>query len=197
MTSISSNLLSKGIFALAVVAIVGTVGAVQFAQAEENTNVSGYGTTGEEAAAAADVFQAGLVSQTTAFTDNVKTLQSTAQQRIGNGTAVGDFDARFNQASSVYASTTSTAFSNFRMKVTGFANTAESKDQFIDQFNNAKATYLNELDAAKNQFAAALSPLGDNANQAKDQFMNGFNSSRDAYGNNLEQLKNDFAAKVG
>ncbi|RYF64018.1 MAG: hypothetical protein EOO22_25025 [Comamonadaceae bacterium] len=196
MASVSTNLLSKGIFALAVVAIVGTVGVVQFAQAEENTNVSGYGTTGEEAAAAADTFQAGLVSQTVTFTNGVKTLQATAEQRIGSGTASADFNMKFDQATNTYAATTASAFDNFRMKVTGFANTAESKDKFIDQFNNAKATYLNELDAAKNQFAAAVSPLGDNANQAKDQFMNGFNSSRDAYGNNLEQLKNDFAATV-
>ena len=48
------------------------------------------------------------------------------------------------------------------------AGKGETKDQFMDAFNHAKADYFNQLDQAKNDFAAVVSNLGDGANQAKD-----------------------------
>ncbi len=196
MSSINNSILTKGIFAVGVVAIAGVVGAVNFAQAATNDNTSGYGTGSQQAQTAADKFQAALTSDTNNFTSQVKALEATAQSQLQSGTPVANFDSQFNAATTTYTNTTNDAFNNFRTQVAGFANTAQSKDQFIDQFNHAKADYLNQLDAAKNQLAASLSNLGDNANQVKDQFIGSFNADRDAYSNMLEQAKNDFAATV-
>lgn len=198
MIKSSNQFITKAVFAVSVVAVAGIVGAVHFAQAAPNSNTSGYGTTSQQATAAADKFQAGLDSSTITFIEQVATLSATAKSQLqANGVVSSDtFDANFVAATNTYGAASSAAFDKFRTAVQGFANTAQSKDQFIDEFNHAKADYFNQLDAAKNQLAASLSNLGNNANVTKDQFMNGYNSDRDAYGNNLEQLKNDFAATV-
>jgi hypothetical protein len=196
----ASTLIGKGVFAVGVVAIAGIVGAVHFVNADPTSNTSGYGTSSAQDVAAANTFEAALVDQTNTFTGDIAGLQTQAESQLQSDSGTADFtsfDSQYDTATSTYASQVSTAFDTFRSQVMSYANTATSKDQFIDEFNNAKATYLNALDAAKNQLAASLSNLSGNGNVVKDQFIDGFNSDRDAYSNDLEQAKNDFAATLG
>jgi hypothetical protein len=194
----NTHLVSKGLFGVAVVAMAGIVGAVHYAQAATNDNTSGYGTTSDQSTAAANTFETAVVNDTNDFSSDVNNLQSQAEQQLSTGgeTDFTTFDSSYNSAVSTYATSVDNAFDTFRAQATSDANTATSKDQFIDEFNNAKADYLNSLDAAKNQLANSLSQLSGNGNVVKDQFIDGFNSDRDAYSNTLEQAKNDFAATV-
>jgi hypothetical protein len=194
------NLLSKAVFAVGIVAIAAIVGAVHFVQAATPTDSSsGYGTSSATDVAAANTFETALINQTNTFTDQVTALQQQAESQLSSGgvTDFSSFDSQYNDATSIYASTVSQAFDTFRSQVMSFANTAVSKDQFIDEFNNAKANYLNSLQAAKNQLANSLSQLSGNGNVVKDQFIDGFNNDSADYSNNLEQAKNDFAAVLG
>lgn len=101
-----------------------------------------------------------------------------------------EFSAAYLEATSKFEQTVATAASMFNSS--DDADMQPAKNLYIDTFNNAKATYFNELDIAKNQLAIALSGKDD---VAKDMFMNKYNQVRDAYGNQLEMLKNDFAAE--
>jgi hypothetical protein len=197
---VSTSLITKGIFGVGVVAIAGIIGAVHFASAQTNNNSSGYGTTSSTAVAAANTFEDSLASSTVTFDDQITTAENNLDASLVNtsGMSVTTFNSEFNTDTLAYANTVGSAFDTFRSQVMADANTATSKDQFIDQFNNAKATYLNSLDAAKNQLADAINQLGGNSNAvAKDQFMDIFNSDRDAYSNALEGYKNTFAATIG
>lgn len=181
--------------------IVGLIGFSAASAATGTPSGTGYGisgTNGQQAAAAADTFQSSVVADNNTFVQQVNALEATAKQQLqaGGVTDINTFSSSFNAATSAFQNANDNAFNTFRAQALADANTAASKDQFIDQFNHAKADYLNQLDAAKNQLADSLSKLGNNGNVVKDNFMNGFNSDRDAYSNQLEQAKNDFAATV-
>lgn len=195
--TISSNLFNKGIFAVAVVAITGVVGAVNFASAAVNNRTSGYGTSGQAVAAAARVFHDKFRGNGRAFAQIVHDIQARYHaNRSSNGQAGNAFETQFVAATAAYDASSDAALNTFVSRIDTLNNTAESKDQFIDQFNRAKADYLNSLDAAKNTFAASVSNQGNGANQAKDQFIGSFNTARDNYSNQMEQAKNDFAATL-
>lgn len=196
MSVLQSDLIKKGAFALAAVAIVGSTTAVYAAVNTSDNTTSGYGTTSQEATAAAVMFANSINDSNNDFASDVDALSATAKARLASGSTVDDFNTKFDAATSAYDASLNSAFDMFLTSVQNSANTAESKDMFIDQFNNAKAAYLNRLDVAKNDFAAAVSPLGDNANQAKDAFIGGYNTSRDAYSNDLEAAKNKFADTI-
>lgn len=198
MFKTKSTLLNKGVFALAVVVVAAIVGGAGFAQAAKNNDTSGYGTNGQQALAAADKLAAACTKCTDQFVAQTKQLTDTAKaQLMGSGAAsASDFGSKYDEATANFNSSLDSAFDDFRTNVNNDASIAESKDQFIDMFNHDKADYLNSLDAAKNQFAAVVSNMGNDANVTKDQFMNGFNHDRDVYGNCLESAKNDFAATV-
>jgi archaellum component FlaC len=200
MTNLNTSLLSKGVFGVGVVAIAGIIGAVHFAQAATNNDTSGYGTTSQQSVAASDTLETAVANDLDSFSGDISGLQNQAQQQLISNdanAAFDGFDTSYNTATQTYADSVSTAFNTFRDQISADATTATSKDQFIDEFNNAKADYLNSLDAAKNQLASSLSNLAGNGNVVKDQFIDGFNSERDAYSNSLEQAKNDFAATLG
>jgi hypothetical protein len=199
MRTSSYTLLNKGVFGIAVVAMAGIIGAVHFAQAATNNSTSGYGISSNQAAAAANTFQTSLNGDDTNFYNQIitDTQQLKSSLTTVPGTDTAQFEASFSTDTNTYNSAVSDAFNTFRNQVTGDANTSVSRDQFIDEFNNAKATYLNAIDAAKNQLADQINQLGGDSNaQAKDQFMDVFNSDRDAYSNALEQAKNTFADTV-
>ena len=196
------NVVKKGVFALAVVAIVGSTSAV-FAQINSqnfnNSDDSGYGNDGEKAIAALDEFNVSFDTQSSTFRASVEDLASAARQELiaaGAEEQVDEFMMKFDMATGKYDEAVNDADARFRAAVADAANKAETKDQFIDSFNRAKAEYFNELDQAKNDFAAVVSNLGDGANQAKDRFIGGYNSVRDTYGNQLEQAKNVLADKL-
>lgn len=200
--SSNADLINKGVFALAVVAIVGVVGAVNFAQAAPNSNTAGYGNSGQAVSALARTFHDQNQENGREFSLLVRQIQAAYHSDNGNRQPVStastqpatEFDASFTAATNTFNATTDQAFEDFQVKVDSLANTAESKDQFIDQFNRAKADYLNELDVAKNAFADAVNRQGNN--EGKDSFMNRYNQGRDAYSNKLEANKNEFAAGI-
>ncbi len=188
-----SSLIKKGIFALVVVAIAGATGAVF---AAPNTNQgNGYGNQ-QAAIDAVNKLNEGYNTASTNFVNKVSTAVDTASAKLGESKDTDKFAAAFNTSSNKYYQSVADARAKFLAAVQQAANTAESKDQFIDKFNNLKANYFNELDAAKNELANSLSPMGDSANQIKDAFMNSYNSARDMYGNELEVIKNDFANTI-
>lgn len=199
-TNGNRNLIKKGLFALAAVAVIGTTSSVYAAVNETDNTTSGYGSSGENALAAIDMFNQSFDTQSAGFQADVYELVGTVRTELeatDDGDSADQFAAVFGTASSAYDDQVNDAADDFRAAIQSAASTAESKDQFIDRFNNAKAQYFNDLDAAKNQFAAAVSNLGDGANQSKDRFIGGYNSTRDAYGNELEAIKNNFAATIG
>lgn len=190
----SNQLVAKGVFAIAAVALVGATTAT-YAITNSTSNVtSGYGGS-ETAVQASNNFEADFAAYTAVFSQDVAALSAQAKSQLGaTGDAqVDQFDARFAAGTSEMNESVAAASAKFRAEVTTAINSGESKDKFIDTFNRAKAEYLNSLDAAKNDFAAVLSNLGHSSNVTKDQFINGFNSSRDSYGNKLEGAKNTFA----
>lgn len=198
----NAAIIKKGIFALAVVAVLGTSTAA-FAVVNNqpsSTPNSGYGTDGAVANAAMTKLIDGFNTESVAFQSDVDALAATARTdlaSVGASDQADIFLAKFDTANSEYDAKLTTAQATFRASVAAAANNAVSKDQFIDAFNRAKAEYFNQMDVAKNDFAAVVSNLGDGANQAKDRFIGGYNSVRDAYGNQLEVIKNDFAATIG
>lgn len=198
MKSTNTQLLTKGIFALAAVAIVGTTTAVYAVTNATTNNTSGYGNGSENAIVASQEFDITYATLSTSFKSDVNALveQAKSQLTASGAAAADDFDSQFNASSVQLDTDTANASATFRSEVATALNSGESKDKFIDSFNRAKANYFNALDAAKNDFAATTSNLGHNANIVKDQFMNGFNSSRDMYGNKLEEAKNKFADRV-
>lgn len=222
MIRIKNEMLTKGLIAAAIVAVTGVVGGANLVQAQHEDKPSkeqcaasgfrnygqcvrvwaqddsGYGNSGQVALAAADDFEEAIAEETDVFTGRVDNLTTTAEKQLTpNGRAATQaFSVRFDEATTEYDQTVADAFADFRAAVTEAAETSESRNQFIDQFNRAKAEYLNSLDAAKNRYASELSNMGHNANVVKDQFMNGFNAARDAYSNQLEAAKNDFAGTV-
>jgi hypothetical protein len=198
----NASIVKKGIFALAVVAVLGSSTAA-FAVVNNqpsSTPNAGYGTDGAVANAAMTRLIDQFNVESTEFQADVDALAATARTDlagVGASEQADIFLAKFDTANNEYNAKLSAAQTNFRATVAAAANNAVSKDQFIDAFNRAKAEYMNQMDVAKNDFAAVVSNLGDNANQAKDRFIGGYNSTRDAYGNQLEVIKNDFAATLG
>lgn len=197
MTHSSNQLVAKGVFAIAAVALVGATTAA-YAVTNSSSNVtSGYGGS-ETAVQASNNFDADFTVYTAAFSQDINQLSAQAKSQLdakGIG-AVNQFDAEFNAGTAQLNQSVMTASAKFRAQVTNAINSGESKDTFINSFNQAKAEYLNDLDAAKNQFASVLSNIDHGSNVTKDQFINGFNSSRDGYSNKLEGAKNTFADKV-
>ncbi|HSH56122.1 MAG TPA: hypothetical protein VK983_04855 [Candidatus Limnocylindrales bacterium] len=221
MLKIRNEYLQKGVFALAVVAIAGVVGGVNFAQAahgdkptKEQCEAAGFRNFGQcvrvfaqdrdgygngaIAEAAADAFEEQVGEDTDAFTGRIDTLVDEAQDDLtpSGRAAAASFDTRFEAETGDYEADLDDAFDDFRAAVDDAAETSTSRNEFIDRFNRAKAEYFNRLDAAKNELAAELSGMGHDSNVAKDRFMNGFNAARDAYGNRLEEAKNVFADTV-
>ncbi len=196
--SINRELLSKGIFALAAIAIVGTTTAAYAVTNSTDNSTSGYGNSGEVAIAASQEFDAAFARLSSDFNTDIDAYVATAKAELtGEGAeAADDFQSQFDAHSSTLNSTVAAASDKFRSDVVSALGSGASKDQFIDAFNRAKAEYFNSLDAAKNEFAAVTSNLGHESNVTKDQFMNGFNSTRDMFGNDLEGIKNTFADKV-
>lgn len=191
----NSQLITKGIFALAAVAIVGTTTAVYGITNATANNTSGYGNTSETAVAASNDFDAAYSAATVTFIDTVAdTCIANSQNLLG--AQKGQFGDQFVAFTTAYDSSVTTASANFRATVVNAINTGESKDKFIDTFNRAKSEYFNSVDVAKNTFSANVSNLGDNANQAKDAFVGCYNSARDAYNNQIEGIKNTFADRV-
>ena len=197
MTVANKSLITKGVFAVSIVAATALVGVVGFAKAD-TAGGNGYGTGSEQALAAADKFDADFGSASTSFRDDVAGIVAQSKTELtGAGAAkASDFQTKFNTASDTYDGDVQNALDAFRTAVQAAKNTAVSKDQFIDRFNHAKADYFNALEAAKNKFADDLNRLGGN-DVAKDQFMNRYNSVKDSYGNELETIKNAFAASIG
>jgi len=197
------SVVKKGIFALAMVAVVGTTTsayALTNQNSTQNASTSGYGTDGSDSIAAIDAFGLAFDGRTSEFRQQVSELATTARgalESTGGSGNVDAFLAGFDTANSTYDSRLDKAASDFRTNVAAAANKAENKDQFIDAFNRAKAEYFNEVEQSKNDFAAAVSNLGDNGNRAKDVFIGGYNEAKGSYGNDIEVLKNDFAAKIG
>jgi hypothetical protein len=198
MNQSNKKLLIQGTFAFVAVAIIGATTAVYAATNNTQNNTSGYGSGVDNALDASAQFDVSYANLSSGFEEDVAKLIADAKAKLNpsDAQAVSQFEATFNQQSDVYDSKVMDASAKFRASVLEAMKTAESKDQFIDAFNNAKAQYFNELDAAKNEFAASLSGSGNDANVAKDQFMNGYNSTRDMYGNDLEAIKNQFADRV-
>ncbi len=193
----SNQLVAKGVFAIAAVALVGATTAT-YALTNASTNVtSGYGGS-ETAVQASHDFDAAYLTYTSSFAQTVAALSAQAKSQLtaAGAAQVDQFDEKFAAGTVAYDQKVQTASEKFRAEVAAAINSGESKDKFIDTFNRAKAEYLNSLDAAKNDFAAVVSNLGHNANVTKDQFINGFNSARDTYSNKLEGAKNTFADKV-
>lgn len=193
----SNQLVAKGVFAIAAVALVGATTAT-YALTNASTNVtSGYGGS-ETAVQASNDFDADFTAYTASFNQSVSALSAKAKADLtATGAAqVDQFDAKFASGTTELNQTVASASEKFRADVTTAINSGESKDKFIDSFNRAKAEYLNSLDAAKNDFAAVVSNLGHSSNVTKDEFIGGFNSVRDSYGNKLEGAKNTFADKV-
>ncbi|MBL8159362.1 hypothetical protein JNJ66_02810 [Candidatus Saccharibacteria bacterium] len=188
-----SSMIKKGIFALAVVGVAGATGVV-FAAPDTSQNF-GYGNQ-QEAIDAVNRLNTRFNAASTEFVNDVRGYVDTAEAGLGADEETSEFAAAFTASSNAYFERMAEARADFLAQVQQAANIAESKDQFIDRYNNLKAAYFNELDAAKNEFAASLSPMGHNANVVKDQFMNSFNSARDAYGNELEAIKNEFANTI-
>lgn len=137
-------------------------------------------------------------TETDIFTDRISALSAQAEARLTpeGQAATQAFYAQFATATDEYEDSVADAFATFSAAIADAADTAESRNQFIDRFNRAKAEYLNSLDAAKNRYASELSNMGHGANVVKDEFMNGFNAARDAYSNQLEAAKNEFAATI-
>ena len=198
MKTLNTKLITQGIFAFAVVAVVGTTTAVYAVTNATENNTSGYGTGAENAVSASQQFDASFVTLSSEFDTDIAGIVSSARTQLTptGAAALDEFNASFNAESAQLDSNVAAASEAFRMKVVTAMGTGESKDKFIDTFNNAKAEYFNSLDAAKNKFASVVSNLGHQSNVTKDQFMNGFNSTRDAYGNDLEGIKNQFADRV-
>lgn len=222
MLRIDKQLRNKGIVAVAVLAVSGYVGAANFVQAApgdkpskeqcrasgyENygqcvrvwaQDDSGYGNSGTNVVAAADAFETAIDQETDIFTNRVSGLSDEVHKSLDaeGRTSTDAFDARFSAATAAYDDDLDEAFDNFRSDVENAADTAETRNEFIDRFNRAKAEYLNALDVSKNQYAAELSNMGHGANVAKDRFMNGFNAVRDSYSNKLEEAKNAFADSI-
>ncbi len=193
----SNQIVAKGVFAIAAVALVGATTAAYAVTNPTNNSTSGYGGN-ETAISASKDFDADFTAYTAAFSKDVAqlSLQARAQLDARGDAQIAQFDSKFASGTTGLNQTVASASAKFRTDVASALNSGESKDQFIDSFNRAKAEYFNSLDAAKNDFAAVVSNLGHNSNVAKDQFIGGFNSSRDAYGNKLEMAKNTFADRV-
>lgn len=190
--SIDSSMVKKGIFALAIVAVAGATGIVYAAPNNVSSQNFGYGNQ-QKAVDAVNQLNTDFDAATSEFVADVRAAVATAAQGLGTNQETSEFSATFEAETDALYDRLAQARSNFLAQVQQAANVAESKDQFIDRYNNLKASYFNELDAAKNDFAAKVSPMGNDANVVKDQFMNTFNSTRDAYGNELEVIKNEFA----
>lgn len=193
----SNQLVAKGVFAIAAVALVSATTATYAITNSTNNTTSGYGGS-ETAIQASRDFDANYAMYTAAFTQDIAELSSKAKAKLGpaGDAEVAKFDAAYVQGTSALTQSVASASAKFRATVATAINSGESKDKFIDTFNNAKAQYFNDLDAAKNQFASVVSNQGHSANVAKDEFIGGFNSARDSYGNKLEAAKNDFANTV-
>jgi hypothetical protein len=190
------KLIKQGLFAIGVVTFIGTTSLVYAAVNDLENDTAGYGTTSEQALAAIDEFNEDFEMYSDDFVEKVKSYVAQAKAALveaGADEAVDDFDQEFDEQTAMFYMAMDEAVDNFRMRIQSAASLAESKDEFINLFSQAKAEYFNELDAAKNQLAAMLSNMGHNANVIKDQFMNMFNSARDMYGNQLEMIKNEFA----
>lgn len=188
----NKQLIYKGVFALALVAALGTTGVV-FAVTNENGNqLSGYNA--DDANKAMDKFDASFKTFTDDFESSTGDNIADTKAALGpNASKIDNFESKFKSESDKYNSAVADAQADFRNSVKDLTDQNVPKDQFIDRFNNLKAEYFNKLDAAKNEFAAAISGFGNEANVAKDQFMNRYNSDRDMYGNKIEQLKNELA----
>jgi len=192
------ELIKKGIFALSVVAFIGTT-TVVYAAVNSNNSLAGYGTTSEQANAAVDQFTADYEELTDSWIPDVKGYVQTARAALvaqGADEAVDDFELDFDTSSFLFYSSVQTAEANFKQRIQNAASLAETKDEFIRLFSEAKNMYFNDLDVAKNQLASMLSNMGHNSNVIKDNFMNSFNSRRDRYSNELEGIKNTFADQM-
>jgi hypothetical protein len=195
-----SNLAARVALLLGSLGIVAMIGFGAVSAQTGSSGGTGYGSGTATDVAAADTFESDVLAYNNTFTQQVQVLETTALAQLQSTSSTTDFssfNAEFNTATDTYLNTTSNAFDTFRAQVLSYANTATSKDQFIDEFNNAKANYLNSLEAAKNQLADSLGQLGSQANVIKDQFIDGYNTDSAALSNNLEQAKNDFAAILG
>lgn len=193
----NNQLVAKGVFAVAAVAVVGASTATYAITNSTSNTTSGYGGS-ETAIQASRDFDKNYATYTVAFTQEIARLSAEAKAKLGpaGDAEVAKFDAAYVQGTSELTQSVASASAKFRATVANAINSGESKDKFIDTFNNAKAQYFNDLDAAKNQFASVVSNQGHSANVAKDEFIGGFNSARDSYGNKLEAAKNDFANTV-
>ncbi|MDQ3007981.1 MAG: hypothetical protein M3Q81_00095 [bacterium] len=136
---------------------------------------------------ASHMFESRFDSHSSMFVEQVNVLATKARADLGNDGSqeVDAFMMKFD-----------TATAKLDTAVANSASKAESKNQFIDSYSNARAEYFNELEHAKNDFAAVVSNLGNDANQAKDAFIGGYNSAKGVYGDNLEGLRNDHAAHM-
>lgn len=193
----SNQIVAKGVFAIAAVALVGATTAAYAVTNTTNNSNSGYGGN-ETAIQASTKFDSEFTIYTAEFNRNISQMSDRARAQLdARGDAqVNQFETKFTNGTKDLDQTVAGASAKFRTDVAAALNSSQSKDQFIDAFNRAKAEYFNSLDAAKNDFAAVVSNFGHNSNVTKDQFIGSFNSSRDAYGNKLESAKNVFADRV-
>jgi hypothetical protein len=195
-----SNITARLALMLGSLGIVAMIGFGAVSAQIGSSSGTGYGSGTATDVAAADTFESDVLAYNNTFTQQIQGLETTALNQLKSTSSTADFEAfntEYNTATATYFNTTSNAFDTFRTEVQSYANSATSKDRFIDEFNNAKANYLNSLQAAKNQLADSLGQMGSEANVIKDQFIDGFNTDSAALSNNLEQAKNDFAAVLG
>ena len=183
------NILPKALFAVAVVAAVGVVGAARAQFGATPTMGSGYGYGQNNPTTYIDAFDSVYQSSSSTFLD-----QLDAALALADSAATNDFIASANNQTTIFDQSVKSAEDQFLTSIDQSMSRGESKDQFIASFSSARDTYFNQLNAAKDRLSDALNQTG--SNQAKDQFSNAFNTALADYGNTLEAAKNKFADSV-
>lgn len=142
MTIPNRNLITKGIFAVSVVAITAVVGAIGFAKAAPGQALSsGYGNTGDLIRAAAADFQAAVQSAQSSFIADINNCIT----GITPSTAATNFQNRNNAAINALRSTANNP-----------STLSQSPTQLATTMTAAQATATGQLSANNIQLMAEL-----------------------------------------
>jgi hypothetical protein len=140
-------LITKGLFAVSIVAITATVGVVSFAQAAKPFN-NGYGGVGEAIRAAVQEFQNSVHAATQTLKDDIDACLADAGYATASGNFKAEADASSNEFSSQFATTSAIDRDDAKMDSKLEAASA-NQEKKLDQVETNLLAVTGNLDASR------------------------------------------------
>lgn len=159
-------LITKGLFAVSIVAITATVGVVSFAQAAKPLQ-NGYGGIGEAIRAAVQEFQDSVHAATQTLKDDIDACLAAAGHTSASANFKADADASSNELSSQFANSSAIDRDDAKMS-SKLEAAAANQEKKLDQVETNLLAVTGNLDASRHHNSELRQCLRDARHDFRD-----------------------------